>query len=271
MRRVFALPYDSGHKGLRMGAGPLRLRELFDDVEQIDAPGEWRAEIRTSFVLYGLLATRVRDAAREGAMPIVLSGNCGACAGTVAGLGAERLGVVWLDAHGDLMTPDTTTSGFLDGMALSIVTGQCWPALAQSVIGLDPIPPERAIHIGGRSWSEGEIDRGRASGVAIVDAAAFHKDRDRAIGSAIDILARTCERVVFHVDLDVIDPSFGAANMFAAPDGLSPDDIIAIARLVQNRLTIAAVGFASYDPAYDPAGGIVRAAADIVAAIAPSS
>ncbi|MGZ7079286.1 MAG: hypothetical protein ACXVJT_07740, partial [Thermoanaerobaculia bacterium] len=79
-----------------MGAGPLRLSELFDEVEEIDAPGEWRAEIRTSFELYGLLAARIRDAVQDGAMPIVLSGNCGACAGTVAGLGSEGLGVVWL-------------------------------------------------------------------------------------------------------------------------------------------------------------------------------
>ncbi len=266
-RRVFALPYDSGHKGVRMGAGPLRLRDLFDDVEEIDVPGEWRAEIRTSFVLYGLLAARVRDAAHECAMPIVLSGNCGACAGTVAGLGTEGLGVIWLDAHGDLMTPDTTTSGFLDGMALSIVTGQCWRALTQSVIGLDPIPPQRAIHIGGRDWSEGEIDSGRASGVAIVEAAAFRKDHDRAIESAIETLARTCDRVVFHVDLDVIDRSFGAANQYASPGGLSPRDVIAIVGTVQRCMDIAAVNFASYDPSFDAEGGIVRAVTDIMAAI----
>ena len=162
--RVFAIPYDSGHEGLRMGAGPLRLQELFAEVEEIHARKEWRAEIRTSFELYAELARRIREGRDE--TPIVLSGNCGACAGTVAGVGSERMGVIWFDAHGDLNTPETTDSGFLDGMALSIVTGQCFRPLAKNLIGLDPIDPQHAVHIGGRDWSPGEEEHGRASGVA---------------------------------------------------------------------------------------------------------
>src|SRR3982751_351776 len=95
---AFALPYDSGHEGLRMGAGPLRLRSLFDDVEEIHAPPGWRAEIRTSFVLYGALAPRVRECVKRGETPVILSGNCGACAGAAAGIGSDRLGLIWLDA-----------------------------------------------------------------------------------------------------------------------------------------------------------------------------
>jgi arginase len=251
-----------------MGAGPLRLGALFDDVEEIEPPGQWRAESRTSFELYGALAHRVRDAARDGALPVVLSGNCGACAGTVAGLGSDGLGVVWLDAHGDLMTPDTTQSGFLDGMGLSIVTGQCWLTLARTVIGLEPVAPNRTIHAGGRDWSDGERESAIASGVCVIDAAAIRaRGAEAAIADAIDTLAKSCRRVVFHVDLDVIDPSFGVANMFAAPGGISLADVVTIARTVQQRLPIAAIDFASYDPSFDPEGLIVEAAREIVAAV----
>jgi arginase len=255
--RVFAIPYDSGHEGLRMGAGPLRLQELFAEVEEIHARKDWRAEIRTSFELYGELARRIRDGGDE--TPVVLSGNCGACAGTVAGLGSERMGVIWFDAHGDLNTPDTTDTGFLDGMALSIVTGQCFRPLAKQMIGLEPLPPANAIHIGGRDWSPGEMEHGRDSGVTIVSKAA-----DAA--AAIDNLARSCDRVVIHVDLDVIDPSYGAANQYAAPGGLSPSDVGSIVKSAKKRMRIAALDFASYDPSYDRDGRIVDAVREIVSA-----
>jgi arginase len=256
--RVFAIPYDSGHEGLRMGAGPLRLRELFDDVEEIHARKDWRAEIRTSFELYAELASRIRK--RPGAMPVVLSGNCGACAGTVAGIGSEKLGVIWFDAHGDLNTPETTDSGFLDGMALSIVTGQCFRPLATRLIGLDPVPPRHAVHIGGRDWSPGEMEHGRESGVTIVSKAG---DAETAIAK----LAQSCDRAVVHVDLDVIDPAHGAANQFAAPGGLSPAEVASIVRSAKKRMQIAALDFASYDPSYDREGRIVDAVREIVSAV----
>jgi len=256
--RVFAIPYDSGHEGLRMGAGPLRLRELFDDVEEIHARKDWRAEIRTSFELYAELAGRIRKS--PGAMPVVLSGNCGACAGTVAGVGSEGLGVIWFDAHGDLNTPETTDSGFLDGMALSIVTGRCFGPLAKNLIGLDPVPPEHTVHIGGRDWSPGEEEQGRASGVTI---AASPRDAV----AAIERLAMTCDRVVIHVDLDVIDPSFGAANQFAVTGGLSPGDVASLVKSAKERMRIAALDFASYDPSFDREGRIVDAVRTIVSSL----
>src|SRR5687767_4289522 len=111
-----------------MGAGPSRIaRELGVDAEEIHPVSTWRAEIKTTFELYRALADRVREA---NDFPVVFSGNCGASIGTAAGLGTEDLAVLWFDAHGDYNTPDTTESGFLDGMCLGILTGRCWKTLA---------------------------------------------------------------------------------------------------------------------------------------------
>ena len=92
-------------------------------------------EIQAAFELDRRLASRVRSAIDEGSFPLILSGNCITSVGTIAGVGAPELGVVWLDAHGDFNTPDTTIGGFLDGMALAIVTGRCWQPLAATVPG----------------------------------------------------------------------------------------------------------------------------------------
>jgi arginase len=71
-------------------------------------------------------------------------------------------------------------------------------------------------------------------------------------------------RVLVHVDLDVIDPSFGTANGFAAEGGISPENIVRVIQLSAERFTIAALELASFDPACDRDGRIARAATSIV-------
>jgi len=90
------------------------------------------------FALHGLLSEAVQEAVAQDHFPLILAGNCSSTVGTVSGLDKEGLGVVWLDAHGDYNTPETTTTGFLDGMALSVLTGMCWERMAEGVPGFEP-------------------------------------------------------------------------------------------------------------------------------------
>jgi arginase family enzyme len=59
----------------------------------------------------------------------VLSGNCNTAVGTISGLGTSDLGVVWFDAHADFNAPETTTTGFTDGIGLAVAVGHCWKAM----------------------------------------------------------------------------------------------------------------------------------------------
>ena len=125
-----------------MGAGPEHLlsngmagmlaatgREIRSDVLQQTSP--FRAEIATAFELFGMLAKRVHEVTASGSFPLVLSGNCNATVGVIAGLAGaspkekEEVGLIWFDGHADFNTPETTTSGFLDGMGLAIAVGHC--------------------------------------------------------------------------------------------------------------------------------------------------
>lgn len=250
MTRYFSLPYDSGYKDLRMGAGPSRIvRELGVDAEEIHPASEWRAEIKTTFELYRALAERVRA---TNDFPVVFSGNCGGAIGAAAGIGTDDLAVLWFDAHGDYNTPDTTDSGYLDGMALGILTGRCWKSLASTIPHFAPVPPSRVVHIGSRDYSPGEREAMEADGMII--------------GPRFD--AVHAKRILVHVDLDVIDPQYGHANQYAAGGGLSPDAVLQAIDLAQERFTIAALVLASYDPAFDDDGRIAAIAARIARAVA---
>jgi arginase len=257
--RLFVLPYDSGHRNVRMGAGPLRLREEFDlPADLIEAGSGWRTEIGTAFELYRKLAHSV--ASRPAEFPIVLGGNCGSCLGAAAGAGARELGVIWFDAHGDFNTPETSTTGFLDGMALSILAGRCFVPLSRTIPGFEPIPFPRIVHAGGHQLDPAEEEDFAALGVARIRPG-------QKPDAALQRLAANCSRLVIHIDLDVLDPRHGRANHYAAEGGMSPDEVTAIVEAAADRFDVAALCLASYDPAGDPAGGIAAAARRFAGAV----
>src|SRR4029077_13931674 len=101
------------------------------------------------------VADEVRAARNAGRFPLVLSGDCLAAGGVIAGVG-EGTGVIWSDAHGDVNAPQTTMSGFLDGMTLATATGRCWMELARSIEGFEPVPENAVVLLGARDLDPGE-------------------------------------------------------------------------------------------------------------------
>jgi arginase len=269
VRTIFA-PYDSGHRGLRMGAGPDYLMEgglpeMLRSTErpslsfahvlpEVDPP----AEVATAFELDRLIAEQVREAVAGGEFPLVLSGNCNTAVGTIAGLGASDLGVVWFDAHADFNTPETTTTGFTDGMGLAIIVGHCWKEMAGGVPGFSAVAERDVVLAGVRAIEPAEEERLAASDVSVVGADRIGLEAPGNLEVALDGLK---SRVYVHLDLDVLDPEkAGKANEFATAGGLSAEDLKTALGLVRERFAVAAAGIASYDPAFDPDGRVLAVA-----------
>ena len=284
------VPYDSGHFGARMGRGPLHLLEqgLDRDLEAVGhgvrrvaarlADG-FHHEIGAAAALYRQVREAVAEARGAGRFPVVLAGNCNAAAlGTVAALSAEAApgstAVVWLDAHGDFNTPDTSPSGFFDGMALSVLTGGSWSALAASLPGFATVPEDRVLLVGARDLDAAERDLLAASEVASLPMAAL-RDGGGGVAAALaphlDRLASRAERVYLHLDLDVLDPDEGAANAYAAPGGLRLAETLDLIDSVAGRLPLAAAALTSFDPAADPSGRAAAAAKRLVLAMVESA
>src|SRR6266516_4932162 len=213
--QLLAVPYDSGHRGARMGAGPEALlsagleRALRANGHRVhtkiaELPGDsWHAEIQTSFELMRMLSRAVGEAVESGRFPIVLAGNCNTAVGTIAGLGAQSTGVAWFDAHADFNTPETTTSGFLDGTAVAILTGRCWTQLAATVPGFLPVPDNRICLIGARdidSLEGGLLDQ---SAVSVVAPRHLRENLSRRLQN----MSEHVDSIYVHLDLDVLDAS----------------------------------------------------------------
>ncbi len=223
------------------------------------------AEIRTSFELNRLLAERVADAARAGALSLVLAGNCSTAAGTCAGLGVLEAGVVWFDAHGDFNTPETTVTGFLDGMALALLTGRCWSHVAASIPGFRPVPEEHVVLVGARDFDPPEEAALASSAIRRVHPQAIksHGVAD-ALRPVLTALQARVRRLYVHLDLDVLDPNEARANEFAAPNGLTLAELDTALRLIGAHVPIAAAALTAYDPSHDADGRARRAAAQLI-------
>lgn len=257
--QVIQVPYDSGHKGLRTGRGPehfvqrgieqvLRDSGHQVDVYRIESQASLTTEIGTAFELNRLLAGQVSSAIRNKMFPVVLAGNCNSCLGTLAGIGQDPLGIVWFDAHGDFNTPETTLSGFFDGMGLAVATGRCWRTLTGTIPGFRPIPEANVIHIGARDLDPEEERLLQQSEIEVVRPSESIR---KVVETAFDKLRDKVSRVYLHVDIDVLDTGEALPNRLAVPGGLSVELVEEFIGMIKERFEFCAGAITSFEPDYD--------------------
>jgi arginase len=273
---IITVPWDSGRRNWRMGAGPAAivdaglahaLRASGHDVRAVEVDPAEGAPIELLAATMDLLATtaqHVRRACNDARFPLVLAGNCIATVGAIAGLDGIDVAVVWLDAHGDLNTPATSPTGFLDGMAAATLLGWCHAAAATRIDGFRPLPAKRFLLAGARDLDPGEADAARRHGVRVLPP---HDVTDeRVLARALDDVVSSASGVWLHVDLDALDPELLApANAFTPPGGLAPSPVVHIVRECAARGRLLGMTVSAYDPAHDPDGVLRQVAGQVVA------
>lgn len=156
---------------------------------------------------------QIDDALAAGDTPVLLAADCSVSVTTLPAVVRNRpdARVLWLDAHGDYNTPETSGSGYLGGMCLAAATGE-WDA------GLgDPLPAERVVLAGIRDLDPGERELLEKSPATVIGASAI--ETLVAAKNALDGAP-----VFVHLDLDVLDPEHFPAAV-PAPGGLHPDKL----------------------------------------------
>jgi arginase len=250
------VPYDCGQFGARMGAGPRYLieRGLAQTLRaagyavrnaSVRLPDAFHTEWRALSVLQEQIAALVREARATGERALILSGNCAPAALGVLGAGSSaNTAVLWFDAHADFNTPETSPSGFLDGMALAIALGHCWRACAH-MFQTNPVPEEHVIQIGVRSVDDEEQRR--------LDRSRVHRltPDPKAVARALDGMSGQVRHAYLHVDLDVIDASELRANHYAVEGGPSVASVAAIIAAAGACVPVDAAALTALDPSID--------------------
>jgi arginase len=193
----------------------------------------------------------VRSAINMARLPIVLAGSCDAAIGVVAALGGGRCGIVWIDAHADFNTPQSSASGFFPGMSLAVVTGHCHRELWASLGGRPPVPEQLVVLAGVRSLSPpAEARRLQNSAIHVIPWKRGRPQGD--IVSALEQLAGQVDEVYLHIDNDAFEPHTAPGVVDEpVPGGLSLTQMEDIVHAVTARLRIAAATITTYTPARD--------------------
>jgi arginase len=248
--QLLAVPFDVERRDTNMARGPAgllahgfqdRLRRDGWDVEvlEVEIP-EGLPKLETVTAVGRWIAGAVETATARGRFPLVLSGGCLASVGVLTGL--QRSGVdpaaVWIDAHGDFNTEETSISGYWDGMALASACGLSLREVREG-IGLRPLGVDRVVHLTGRAFDPLEIENVRKHGLAAIPP-------DRITGAeSLERLKKLDGRLYLHVDVDGLDPGDAPAAGFPEPGGPRLTDVLRClsALPAPDAMTFSALGF----------------------------
>ena len=259
---LIQVPYHAGDDRHPASAGPPRLVEAGAaevlaaqghtvSVESADRGGAFRDTASSSAAVNKDVAAGVRSSLAADHFPLVLAGSCVTSHGVLAGFDHGGCGAVWLDAHADFNTPETSRSGFFPGMSLAVLAGHCYGGYWAQIGDSTPLAEEAIAMFGVRDVSpEAERDRLEGSAVEVVEWRDGKPQGDPF--ATLDRLATRVPDVYLHVDFDCFAPEVapGIADEPVA-GGLSLEDAEAIIDATADRFRIKAATLATYTPALD--------------------
>ncbi len=187
---------------------------------------------------------------------IVVGGDCGVALTSLAAVVDADTAVLWLDAHADLQSPETSRTGAFHGMVLRAILGDGLPQLR-----LEPgtMTPDRVVLAGTRELDPPEQEFIAATGMTVLSPDALSDPA----GVVAALEATGAHQVYIHVDLDVLDPGHMGGLSHPVPFGASPADVVATVRAVRDRMPMVGASLTEFSPsspdaAVDDLGAILR-------------
>jgi len=187
-------------------------------IADIDQNPKYLKEIAASC---SIMARALRKELESGAFPIILGGDHSIAIGTFSGIAShyrrrgEDVGLIWFDAHADINTPETSPSGNIHGMPLSVLLGQGNETLVHLEGFAPKLKPEFCAHVGGRDFDEGErlrIDHHRLRNNFFTMSDIDKRGMLACVEDAIAIASKAPSGYAVTFDIDMIDPRFAPGS-----------------------------------------------------------
>jgi len=278
---LIQVPYTMGDERPGTSKGPERLvqagatklvtsKGVAVTVERVDRGEPFRDSGNASLAVSKRLAVIVRQAIEAEQFPLLLAGGCDVSKGILSGFDHARCGIVWFDAHGDFNTPETTISGYFDGMSLAVITGHCYQSYWAQIGNSTPIPESATLLLGGRDLDPAEKERLDHSAIQVVK---WHQGKPQGdVRAAFDKLAQRVPEVYLHIDMDSLDPHVAPGVVFdPVPGGISLEDMEESIRAVFARFRVRAATLAVYNPDRDQDDKTLEAGLRIIEVLADSA
>src|SRR5262245_38367541 len=289
--KIIGVPMDlgAGRRGVDMGPSAIRIAGLNGSVallgyEVTDAgnvhvhPPEAISEVNSKARYLPQIAAAseelaglVESALEQGELPVVLGGDHSIAIGSAAGVASfyrkqkKRIGIVWLDAHADSNTPETTPSGNIHGMPLAALLGYGLKELTH-VRGFAPkVLPENATVIGARSVDPGERELLRSIGVRVFTMSELdERGMAEVVAEAIEIAGLNTAGFHVTMDMDFIDPFYAPGVGTPERGGATyREGHLAMEKLAESGKVLS-VELTEVNPVYDTANQTAQLAVELI-------
>jgi arginase len=264
--RIVEVPYRYDERDDGLGRGPQALLDagLVDalaetpvgeaEVVVADLPASERVDgpIAVNIGRLGASVGALVSAGYErGDRLLVLAGDDTCSVGVVSGLqqccgAGHRIGIVWIDAHGDFNTPETSVSNILAGMPLAILAGLAGPLWREAAMLAATIPTDRMVIAGVRELDEAEAQLLRSTDVRLLRQEEALDDTSFA--DAVRRVADKVDDLYVHVDLDVLDPSLVPSASTPSPRGMSLRQLEGLLETAFDTGKVSVLGVAGLNP-----------------------
>jgi arginase len=266
------IDFGAGRRGVDMGPSALRYAGLESALERIGHTVRDRGNVavpvmerctvtepKLRFIdcileVAAEVAVRVEASIANGQLPLTLGGDHSFSFGSIAGAArVKKIGVIWMDAHGDFNTPDTSPSGNIHGMPLAALCGFGDPRLVNLGGGSGrSIDPSNVVNVGARDLDDGERNLMRASGMTVfateqVDRLGMYETMRR----AIEIASRGTDGFYLSLDLDALDPVYAPGVGTPVPGGLTYREALLACELVAESGKMLAMDLVEVNPILD--------------------
>jgi arginase len=275
---LIGVPLDlgAGRRGVDMGPSAFRIAGIRDQIAALGRPtidkGDLPAPIpetqrpadthkkyiREIAKVCQKLYDRALKSLDEGALPLVLGGDHSLAAGSVAAsadwirrTASKPLGLIWVDAHGDMNTPSTTESGNVHGMPLAALLGQ-EPLELASIGSMPSVLPQNTVLVGIRNLDQREKDQIRASGIHVFTMKDIDRDGIATVAErALTLASRDTGGIHVSFDMDVCDPSIAPGVGTPVKGGFDYREAHMIMELVNDSGQLVALDLVEVNPTLD--------------------
>lgn len=245
---VIGVPSDLGAnvQGANMGPSEIRNAQLHEKIEALSYSviddGDIKVPLRHQLLkkeherkflhniaeVCSLLSKKVEGVLSQRRIPLVLGGDHSSAIGSISGVSSwckkneKKMGLIWIDAHTDINTPETTTSGNIHGMPLAVLLGEGFKQLTSIAYDGVKIEAKRTALIGIRSVDEKEKEICRKLGICIYTMREIDERGMKTIMDEVQsIIIAPSDVVHVSFDLDSVDPQYAPGVSTPVPGGLS--------------------------------------------------
>ncbi len=292
--RLIGVPLDlgAGRRGVDMGPSSLRIAGIasalqglgcrVEDAGNIDVPqretlGFGDDKLRFLGPISQVcrrLYQATTDALNEGLLPVILGGDHSLAIGSIAAAAdaaraqGGRLGVFWLDAHGDMNTGRTTVSGNIHGMPLACLMGEGVETLTSVASRIPALDPEDVVLMGIRSIDDSESENIRRTGVHTVTMRNIDERGLRVVLSeAIERLLKHCDRLHVSFDVDFLDPSIAPGVGTRVRGGPNYREAHLVMEILADTGRVSSLDIVEVNPILDRENSTSELAVELVASL----